>query len=356
MLEVQQQLDELHQKRQYEQYSLDQKQRLIAQLQTQSARLTKSIVAGNYLLDFDFLACPRCGSSIQLSRTEAETCYLCLQQPEPQITQDDLIEEQDRLEQQITETFELVDGHRLATNGIEQEITRLDAQRQTLSSEINHRTRRYVSEQAEQIAQMEQHRTHLQEQKQRLEEYLGLYNRQDQASSTMEQLESRLKELDVHIDIANSRVSEFESHIIFLDNTYQMILREIQVPSFSDPGPSIIDRQTYLPRFEGRRFDELESQGLKVMVNIAHALAHQLTCIHFDLQLPNILLIDGVSGNIGYEGLDRERIEAIYSYIIRVSQKYQHRLQIIVSDNTVPESAHEYIFAQFNDESKLIPL
>jgi len=100
----------------------------------------------------------------------------------------------------------------------------------------------------------------------------------------------------------------------------------------------------------------LESQGLKVMVNTAHALAHQLTCIHFDLQLPNILLIDGLSGNIGYEGLDRERIEAIYSYIIRVSQEYQNRLQIIVSDNTVPESAHEYIFAEFNDENKLIPL
>ena len=94
------------------------------------------------------------------------------------------------------------------------------------------------------------------------------------------------------------------TYMTFLDNTYQIILQEIQVPSFADPGPSIIDRQTYLPRFEWRRFDELESQGLKVMVNIAHALAHQLTCIHFDLKLPNILLIDGLSGNIGYEGLE----------------------------------------------------
>jgi DNA repair exonuclease SbcCD ATPase subunit len=356
LLVVQRQLDEFHQNLQYEQYSLEQKQSLIAQLQTQSSRLTKSIVAGSYLLDFDFLSCPRCGSSIQPSRTDPETCYLCLQQPEPQITQDDLIKEQDRLEQQITETLELVDAHRIATADIEQEIAQLEAQRQTLSSEINHRTRRYVSEEAEQIAQVEHYRTQLQEQKQRLEEYLGLYNRQDQTISTIEQLASQLEELDVAIDLANSRVSEFETYMAFLDNTYQMILREIRVPSFSDPGPSIIDRQTYLPRFEGRRFDELESQGLKVMVNTAHALAHQLTCINFDLQLPNILLIDGLSGNIGYEGLDRERIEAIYRYIIRVAHEHRNRLQIIVSDNTVPESAHEYIFAEFDDESKLIPL
>jgi hypothetical protein len=356
LLDVQADLDKLRQKLQFEKYSLEQKQSLVAQLQTQSVRLTKSIVAGKYLLDFDFLSCPRCGSSVQPSRTELETCYLCLQESEPQINQDDLVKEQDRLEQQISETMELVEAHHIATVDIEREIIRFEEQRQTLLFEINHRTRRYVSEEAEQIALVEHHRTQLQEQKQRLEEYLGLYSRQDKAISMIEQLNSQLEELDVAIDLANSQISEFDDYMNFLDNTYQTILQEIRVPSFPDPGPSIIDRKTYLPRFEGRRFDELESQGLKVMVNTAHALAHQLTCIHFDLKLPNILLIDGLSDNIGYEGLDRERIEAMYSYIIQVTQKYRNRLQIIVSDNTVPECAHEYIFAEFNDDNKLIPL
>lgn len=356
LLEIQHLLDELYGKCQYEQYSLEQKQGLIAQLQTQSGRITKSVVAGNYLLDFDFLACPRCGSSVQPSRTEPETCYLCLQPTKPQITQDDLIKEQGRLEQQITETIELVDAHRIAAARIDQEINGLETQRQTLSSEIDHRTRRYVSEQAEQIAQVEQHRTQLQERRQRLEEYLGLYNRQDQAINTIQKLQFELEDLETSINLANSQVSDFETYLTFLDATYQTILQEIRVPSFPDPGPSIIDRRTYLPRFEGRRFDELESQGLKVMVNIAHALAHQLTCIHFDLQLPNILLIDGLSGNMGYEGLDRERIEAIYRYIITVGQDFPDRLQIIVSDNTVPEIAREYVFAEFDEENKLIPL
>ncbi|MGK7904149.1 MAG: hypothetical protein AB4352_22620 [Hormoscilla sp.] len=356
LLQVQQQLDDLNQKLQYEQYSLSQKQSLISQLQTQSARLTKSIVAGNYLLDFDFLSCPRCGSSIQPSRTEPEICYLCLQPTEPQITQDDLVKEQDRLDQQVNETFELVDSHQVAISSIEYEIEQLGTQRQVLQDEINHRTHRYVSEQAEQIAQLERNRTQLQDQKQRLEEYLELYNRQDKAITTIRELESELEDLDVSIDLANNRVSEFEDHMCFLDETFQAILGEFQVPSFSDPGPSIIDRQTYLPRFEGRRFDELQSPGLKVMVNIAHALAHQLTCIHFELKLPNILIIDGLSGNIGYEGLDLERIESIYNYLIRVSQDYVDRLQIIVSDNTVPEIAREYILAEFDDDNKLIPL
>ena len=68
------------------------------------------------------------------------------------------------------------------------------------------------------------------------------------------------------------------------------------------------------------------------------------------------MLIDGLSGNIGYEGLDLERIEAIYKCIIRISEEHQNRLQILVSDNTVPEEARAYVFAEFSDTNKLIPL
>jgi RNA polymerase-binding transcription factor DksA len=48
---------------------VEQKDRLIAQLRTQSARLTKAIVADEYLLDFDFVMCPRCGSEVGVNRS-----------------------------------------------------------------------------------------------------------------------------------------------------------------------------------------------------------------------------------------------------------------------------------------------
>ena len=92
------------------------------------------------------------------------------------------------------------------------------------------------------------------------------------------------------------------------------------------------------------------------MINTAHALAHQLTCLHFQLPLPNILLIDGLSGNMGYKNEDLKRIEAIYNYVIKISQEYQDQLQIIIADNTVPENARQYVFAEFDDNNKLIPM
>ena len=37
-------------------------------------------------------------------------------------------------------------------------------------------------------------------------------------------------------------------------------------------------------------------------MNVAHAVAHQLTDIHFDLNLPTILFMDGLSEHFGEEG------------------------------------------------------
>jgi energy-coupling factor transporter ATP-binding protein EcfA2 len=356
LLNRQQELDKLNQNLQYEQYSLKQKQNLVAQLQTQNIRLTKSIVAEHYLLDFDFLCCPRCGSSIQPSRTNDDLCYLCLQVPEPKITRNDLFNEQDRLERQIAETQELTENHQAAIDDIEQHIRQLEKIRKELSSEIDNRSRRYVSEQTEQIIQLEQRRTQLQEQKKKLEEYLLLYERQDQNVNDIEQEKSHLEKLDEAIEEINSHVSELEQYMSFLNSTYQSILQEIKVPHFQVEGSSIIDHKTYLPLFEGRSFAQWKSPSLTTMINFAHALAHQITCLHFDLKLPNILFIDGLSDHFGDQDLDIERIQAMYNYLIKVSDEYQDRLQIIVADNTVPQNARKYIIAEFREEDKLIPL
>lgn len=66
-----------------------------------------------------------------------------------------------------------------------------------------------------------------------------------------------------------------------------------------------------------------------------------MTAIERDLDLPNILLIDGVSNNLGTEGLDRKRIDAVYDYLLEVGDEYGSRLQIIVVDITVPRAVDE---------------
>jgi hypothetical protein len=152
-----------------------------------------------------------------------------------------------------------------------------------------------------------------------------------------------------------SNDAAFDERVHYLEQTFRDILDIIRAPRYTAPGPTVIDRRTYLPIYDGRRFEELQSQGLQVMVNVAHAVAHQLTAIHYDLPLPNILMIDGLTGNIGYEGLDMERVEAIYRLLIDLAAAHKDRLQIVVADNSIPQFAREYLLVEFSEDDKLIP-
>lgn len=355
LIEVEAEIDELQRKIQFERGGMEQKEKLAAQLQAQSVRLTRSIVAGDFLLDFDFISCPRCNSALAPERGNPEDCYLCLQKPTPEISRGDVIKEQDRLERQILETRELVSLHEASIKAIEKKVRELSATQESIAEEIDHRTQSYISKTAERIAQAARERTALQERIKRLNDYLELYKRQDNAVNRIALLESRLTDLDNTIEAARGRESQFNERVQYLEERFREILNRIQVPRYTNPGPTGIDRKTYLPLFDGRRFEELQSQGLQVMVNVAHVLAHQLAALYFDLALPNILLIDGLTGNIGYEGLDLERVEAIYKLLIETADKYGEALQIIVADNSVPSFAKKYLLMEFSDEDKLIP-
>jgi hypothetical protein len=94
-----------------EEESAGQLKDLIVELETQSARLTRAVVAGALLHDFDFVVCPRCGQDVDAHRAADPTCYLCLQEVSEEARREDLLKEQDRIRSQIVETEELVGSH-----------------------------------------------------------------------------------------------------------------------------------------------------------------------------------------------------------------------------------------------------
>ena len=78
---------------------------LIAQLESQSGKLTRAIVAGKHLTDIDFILCPRCGSSVENDRdVDPNACYLCLQSPTLDFSRETLVKEQDSVEAQLVES------------------------------------------------------------------------------------------------------------------------------------------------------------------------------------------------------------------------------------------------------------
>ncbi len=85
-------------------------------------------------------------------------------------------------------------------------------------------------------------------------------------------MEQRKEELEMRLEGQRQAPSHFAESVRQLTSEFALLLERFSVPRF--PGvtePSTIDLRNYQPVLYGRRFDELSSQGLIVVVNVAHA-------------------------------------------------------------------------------------
>ncbi len=231
----------------------------------------------------------------------------------------------------------------------EKEVIALDIQK-----EIDFQNKSYISASASKIADFAALRAETKSSISKLQEYLKIHERFDHATSMRGKLELQKEKLDQQLEASQNNIETFKNRVLKLNENFSRILESFNPPKFGEDEQSIIDRKTYLPQFHGRRFDDISSPGLGTLVNIAHALAHQKTCIEQELLLPNILLIDGLSEHLGTEGLDPERLSAIYKCLIDFSDKYKQQLQMIIIDNEVPDYAKKYVRLELSEQDRLI--
>lgn len=331
----------------------EQLRRLIAQLETQSARLTRAMVADARLLDFEFVVCPRCGSSLPTDRSSPEECLLCLQIPQRNDSHRLLVDEQSRLAAQLNETRTLVASHEAASAARQAALDRVLLRRNRLGSELDHETKSFVSDSRERIADQASARARADERLTRLRDYLTLFARFDAALAEQSQIEGRVGELEEEIGRLTSRGADAEIRIRALEDHLEQILERFGVPRYADPPSVRIDRTSFLPVLDGRAFETL-SQGMKVLINIAHLLAHHLTAIELNLPLPGLGLIDGVSSNLGREGYDEAVRHRVYEYLIEMSREHGEDLQLLVTDNDVPHHAQEFVRLELKRQDLLV--
>ncbi|MEV6923998.1 hypothetical protein AB0M46_05720 [Dactylosporangium sp. NPDC051485] len=303
------------------------------QLSTQSARLTRAIVADEWLVDFDFIVCPRCGNDVNAGRTDPHLCYLCLQQPRPATSQAQLLTEQDRIASQIKETDEVITSREGTRQQLRLETQRFDRLASELAARLDQQTQAFVSDRASEIEHFAAEQARVEGEIKRLREYIDLLQRHQQHMSGREALEARRDELAAQINSRELSQTDAEANVVALEQRMLSYLRELHIPNLGQELTVKINRTTYLPEITGRTFDELSSQGLKTLVNIAHALAHHTVAIDRGLPLPGLLILDGLSANAGHEGFDLARVRDVYRLLGTVAEQYQGALQIVAVDN-----------------------
>ncbi|MFO1306105.1 MAG: AAA family ATPase [Burkholderiales bacterium] len=330
-------------------------QSLAAQLEKQIDRLTRAIVAGKYLAGIEYVVCPRCGSSVDANRaTQAHTCYLCLQEPTESFSRDVLVDEQARVEAQLTETRDLIATHQAGIDQRQSDLDTASVRRKALSRELDFLTRSFVSQHASDIAAAARKRAELTAKVEQLKEYLQLLDKLGETRRWLSDLIKERQVLEARLQAASAEEAETQKRIRVLARNYNDILESFDPPKFGEETASSIDPRTYLPTYHGRRFDELSSPGLATLVNVAHAMAQQETSLGMGLKLPNIVFIDGLSEHLGEEGLDPRRLEKIYKYLIDCSDRLGDVLQILVVDNDIPQFARKYVRLELSEDMRLI--
>lgn len=359
LLDARQELDAVRAEIRQHQGQLRDLGELQRQLAGLSKRLTRSIVADEWMVDFDFVVCPRCGQDVDQHRTESPICYLC-EQPEPTSApdRDALIREQDRVTYQIAETDQLIAERTKTLDELRLHEEDLAGTLATVSGRLNNLTQEFVSAQAAELQSVAAETATVEANVEWINRYLTLVDRQADQSGYLDGLRAQKVELEEQIEAHSTSVAAAEENIEALEKRIVDYLTRLHVPQLGDLLTVKINRTTYLPEVSARTFDELSSQGLKTLVNVAHALAHHTVAIDRGLDMPGMLILDGVSANSGKEGLEGDRIVDMYKLFDEVVLEYGEQLQLIIVDNDLPtEVADEMsnsIVLTLSQEARLI--
>lgn len=328
------------------------------QLSSQFDRLTRAIVADEWLVDFDFVVCPRCGSDVNPGRVGADLCYLCQQTPQPAPSREQMQAEQSRINSQIAETVSVIALRENALEEVEAEQRSVDETITRVRDELDDITSSFISDRATRLDQLSARQASIAADIRRLSEYLTLLDRYRWQLESRSELEKRRAEIAAAIERRELSRTGAEANVDALERRMLEYLQELHIPELGIGLSVSINRTTFLPVVSGRTFDRLSSQGLKTLVNVAHALAHHSVAIDRQLPLPGLLVLDGLSANAGSEGFDQERVNDMYRLLVRVAGEYAGRLQIVAVDNELPRrmliELSDYVILTLTQQDRLV--
>jgi hypothetical protein len=324
------------------------------QLETQSGRLTRAIVAGQAFFDFDFRVCPRCGNEVAHDRASDGSCYLCEQPTPPALGRDELIREQTRISDQMAETDDLIANHQMARDEARTRHAALVQERDTRRHELNAATESFVSDHAQEMTERAGAIARQKADERRLTEYQQLFARQEEAAKRVAVLIGERERIEAELSQAERTDTQAEERIGGLEAQFAEYVERIDVPRFEGNPRAAIDRNDYQPIVNGRKIDGL-SAGTRVLVNVAHILAHHVYALTSDLPLPGILMIDGMTAHIGEAEYDEQRIENIWDQLLELHESHADDLQIIVAVNSVPERAAPFVRLTLSPTDRLVP-
>jgi hypothetical protein len=269
-------------------------------------------------------------------------------------SREDLVREQARINLQIAETEELIAAHEQRHADLAFVIKEEEAQRTELSARLDYVLASFVSDRAEQSARRAAQEAVVGANIRRLRDYLTVFERYDAGQQRMGELEAESERLQAELEHSERIDAAAEGRILTLEQNFANLVDRVDIPRFTGRPRAGIDRSDYEPIVNGRKLPGL-SAGVRVLVNVAHILAHHLAALQVSIPLPGVLLIDGMTKNIGTAEYDAERIDNVWTQLMELDEVVGQELQVIVAVNDIPEQVNPYVRLRLDEGNRLIP-
>jgi hypothetical protein len=306
--------------------------RVVAQLGIDLERVDRGESATALLLSLDFLRCPRCGQSVDATRTSEDNCYLCLQpiSVERADTPSTSVERR-RLEAVKAEVSDLAAHAEQELTTVVEEARSTEFQVTALERAIDTRTRGYVSALFEEVAEVTSNIAKAESEQSSVERALSVWAAYESRRADVLRLESELGAVEARLAELREELSARRRRVEEISELFDETIRFFELPWYES---ARIDPQTYLPIVNGTGFRELSSGGMKTAVNVAYHIALLTYALRQGTtRLPYFLIIDSPRKNLGSSGEDVAMANRMYRRLKALVDTYGSRLQLILADN-----------------------
>ncbi|GAA1312600.1 hypothetical protein Psi02_77150 [Planotetraspora silvatica] len=317
---------------------------LVAQLQLDIARQDRLAVAARQLSPIEFHICPRCLQSLDNREVQTDLCRVCLQ-PDATTSEATVAERDEairQLESQLSEAEQLLEVDRAQLSRLAGQARGLDMIANGLRTELDMRTRDFVSPRFESIAQASASVASAEAKLEAVDRVSSYWIQFRELEAQIVALNEEGQRVAEGIEAARDRLAGRRQRVSELSDLFDEIVQFLEVPWYQS---ARIDQETYLPIVNGRPFDRLAvAGGVKTLVNLAYHLSLLTYSLpRFDTYLPDLLIVDSPRKNIGAAAEDRALTERIYRRFRMLSDMPNRRVQVIIADNDLPRIATKFV-------------
>lgn len=313
-------------------------QRAANQLERDLVAMREGEAARSTLEPLPYLVCPRCEQLLGSREHASGQCVVCLQPDPPRHEDGEAAMRQ--VVAQLRETRALEAHLAAARDAVTIEVTQHSDELRRLRQEIGRLVAAAAAPHLARATQVQERLGALRGERTALAEArpvtLAVETERQELSviaPALVELEDREVERREALAPARERVEE-------LSKEFDIILRRFTLPWLQT---AEVDRETYLPRVNGRSLRELSSGGMKATTNVAYYLAILVIAQRDrDVLTPSFLMLDSIRKDYGAGEKDLARAERIYTYL-RGLQDARNQpgalaadFQLIVVDNDLP--------------------